>query len=172
MHADQLQVADDPATRIFPIVRPSHDVSDALLFERLLRLADHADLRNGVDEEKTRNGILSKRSVNPPRKHRMSFRQRSVTYVKSFLRAFTREKRYPTCFKFRFVSSPPAASRKSIAASRWPVSNITASSNSSNESVLIRASLWARDTLTSACIALIWLKPLERARANIFSRSL
>jgi hypothetical protein len=36
----------------------------------------------------------------------MSFRQRSVTYVKSFLRAFTREKRYPTCFKFRFVSSP------------------------------------------------------------------
>ena len=27
----------------------------------------------------------------------MSFRQRSVTYVKSFLRAFTREKRYPTC---------------------------------------------------------------------------
>jgi hypothetical protein len=26
--------------------------------------------------------------------------------VKSFLRAFTREKRYPTCFKFRFVSSP------------------------------------------------------------------
>src|SRR5258708_7147235 len=37
----------------------------------------------------------------------MSFRQRSVTYVKSFLRAFTREKRYPMCFKFRFVSSPP-----------------------------------------------------------------
>ncbi len=30
----------------------------------------------------------------------------SVTYVKSFLRAFTREKRYLTCFKFRFVSSP------------------------------------------------------------------
>jgi hypothetical protein len=62
MHADQLQiiltkeqlkkaiqVADDPATRILPIVRPSHDVSDALLFERLLRLADHADLGNGVD---------------------------------------------------------------------------------------------------------------------------
>ena len=44
-----IQVADDPATRIFPIVRPSHDVSDALLFERLLRLADHADLGNGVD---------------------------------------------------------------------------------------------------------------------------
>src|SRR5258705_7008808 len=57
-------------------------------------------------EEKTRNGILSTPSVNPPRKQRMSFRQRSVTYVKSFLRAFTREKRYPTCFKFRFVSSP------------------------------------------------------------------
>ena len=36
----------------------------------------------------------------------MSLRKRSVTYVKSFLRAFTREKRYPTCFKFRFVSSP------------------------------------------------------------------
>src|SRR5437899_527087 len=62
MHADQLQivltkeqlkkaiqVADDPATRIFPIVRSSHDVSDALLFERLLRLADHADFGNGVD---------------------------------------------------------------------------------------------------------------------------
>jgi len=47
-------------------------------------------------------------SVNPPRKQRMSFRQRSITYVKSFLRAFTREKRYPTCFKFRFVSSPPS----------------------------------------------------------------
>src|SRR4029077_1837414 len=57
-------------------------------------------------EEKTRNGILSTLSVNPPRKQRMSFRQRSVTYIKSFLRAFTREKRYPTCFKFRFVSSP------------------------------------------------------------------
>jgi hypothetical protein len=39
----------------------------------------------------------------------MSFRQRSVTYVKNFLPAFTREKRYPTCFKFRFVSSPPDA---------------------------------------------------------------
>src|SRR5580704_9689258 len=62
MHADQLQivltkeqlqktilVADDPASRIFPIVRPSHEVSDALLFERLLRLADHADFGNGVD---------------------------------------------------------------------------------------------------------------------------
>src|SRR6266436_7396108 len=66
-------------------------------------------------EEKTRNGILCTPSVNPPRKQRMSFRQRSVTYVKSFLRAFTREKRYPTCFKFRFVSSPP------IAASIWQV---------------------------------------------------
>jgi hypothetical protein len=32
----------------------------------------------------------------------MSFRQRSVTYVKSSLRAFTREKRYPTCFNFRY----------------------------------------------------------------------
>ena len=61
---------------------------------------------SGVEEEKTRNGILCTPSVNPPRKQRMSFRQRSVTYVKSFLRAFTREKSYPTCFKFRFVSSP------------------------------------------------------------------
>jgi hypothetical protein len=44
-------------------------------------------------EEKTRNGILCTPSVNPPRKQRMSFKQRSVTYVKSFLRAFkgTRE---------------------------------------------------------------------------------
>src|SRR5258705_2019577 len=57
-------------------------------------------------EEKTRNGILCTPSVNPPRKQRMSFRQRSVTSIKSFLRAFTREKRYPTCFKFCFVSSP------------------------------------------------------------------
>src|SRR5258705_10169712 len=57
-------------------------------------------------EEKTRNVILCTPSVNPPRRQRMSFRQRSVTYVKSFLRAFTREKRYPTCFKSRFVSSP------------------------------------------------------------------
>jgi hypothetical protein len=46
-----------------------------------------------ASEEKTRNGILSTLSVNPPRKQRMSFRQRSVTYVKSFLRAFTRKKR-------------------------------------------------------------------------------
>jgi hypothetical protein len=60
-------------------------------------------------EEKTRNGILRTLSVNPPRKQRMSLRQGSVTYVKSFLRAFTREKRYPTCFKFRFVSSPQVA---------------------------------------------------------------
>src|SRR4029077_2243582 len=44
----------------------------------------------------------------------MSFRQRSVTYVKSFLRAFTREKRYPTCFKFRFVSSPLDAYLRSV----------------------------------------------------------
>src|ERR1700675_4519015 len=60
----------------------------------------------GFGEEKTRNGILRTPSVKPPRKQRMSFRQRSVTYVKSFLGTFTREKRYPTCFKFRFVSSP------------------------------------------------------------------
>src|SRR4029077_15073712 len=67
-------------------------------------------------EEKTRNGILSTLSVNPPRKQRMSFRQRSVTYVKNFLRAFTREKRYPTCFKFRFVSSPQVGGGR---ARRW-----------------------------------------------------
>ena len=44
-----IQVAGDPATRIFPIVRPSHDVSDVLLFERLFRLSDHADFGNGVN---------------------------------------------------------------------------------------------------------------------------
>src|SRR5258708_27023978 len=62
MHADQLQIvltkeqlqkailiANDPATRIFPIVRPAYDVSDALLFERLLCFADHADFGNCVD---------------------------------------------------------------------------------------------------------------------------
>ena len=38
---------------------------------------------------------------------RMSFRPRSVTYGKSFLRAFTREKRYLTCVNFPFLSSPP-----------------------------------------------------------------
>src|SRR5260370_15352118 len=67
-------------------------------------------------EEKTRNGILCTLSVNPPRKQRMSFRQRSVTYVKGFLRAFTREKRYPTCFKFRFVSSPLTSTMLSLKA--------------------------------------------------------
>jgi Transposase, Mutator family len=60
-------------------------------------------------EEQTRNGIFCTPSVNPPRKQRMSLRQRSVNYAKSFLRAFTREERYPTCFKFRFVSSPHKA---------------------------------------------------------------
>src|SRR5580704_7571539 len=62
MHADQLQIvlakeqlqkavliADDPTPRIFPIVRSSYDVRDSLFFERLLRLADHADFGNGVD---------------------------------------------------------------------------------------------------------------------------
>ena len=73
--------------------------------QRLLP-AQFSPLLDQLAEEKTRNGILCTPSVNPPRKQRMSFRQRSVTYVKSFLRAFTREKRYPTCFKFRFVSSP------------------------------------------------------------------
>jgi hypothetical protein len=64
--------------------------------------AQFSPLLDQLAEEKTRNGILCTPSVNPPRKQRMSFRQRSVTYVKSFLRAFTREKRYPTCFKFRY----------------------------------------------------------------------
>ena len=43
--------ATSPGSMSGPLlsVRPSHDVSDALLFERLLRLADHADLGNGVD---------------------------------------------------------------------------------------------------------------------------
>ena len=43
---------------------------------------------SGVEEEKTRNGILCTPSVNPPRKQRMSFRQRSVTYVKKFSSRF------------------------------------------------------------------------------------
>jgi hypothetical protein len=87
----------------------SYRVVEELLAERGLH-ADHVRVWRWV-EEKTRNGILSTLSVNPPRKQRMSFRQRSVTYVKSFLRAFTREKRYPTCFKFRFVSSPRLEAR-------------------------------------------------------------
>jgi hypothetical protein len=43
--------ATSPGSMSGPLlsVRPSHDVSDALLFERLLRLAHHADLGNGVD---------------------------------------------------------------------------------------------------------------------------
>ena len=53
-------------------------------------------------EEKTRNGILRTPSVNPPRKQRMSLRQRSVTYVKSFS-ALSRGEEVPkTCFKFRY----------------------------------------------------------------------
>src|SRR5258705_4606560 len=74
--------------------------------ESMITAALTRPLAHGLIEEKTRNGILCTPSVNSPRKQCMSFRQRSVTYVKSFLRAFTREKRYPTCFKFRFVSSP------------------------------------------------------------------
>jgi len=38
-------------------------------------------------EEKTRNGILSTLSINPPRKQRMSFRQRSVTYCRTVLKS-------------------------------------------------------------------------------------
>ena len=39
----------------------------------------------------------------------MSFRTRSVTHGKSFLRAFSREKRYLTCVNFPFLSSPQSA---------------------------------------------------------------
>src|ERR1700738_314842 len=56
--------------------------------------------------ENSRNGILCTPRVNPPRKQRMSFRPRSVTHGKSFLRAFTRENRYLTCVNFPFLSSP------------------------------------------------------------------
>jgi hypothetical protein len=42
-------IADDPTPRIFPIVCPTHDVSRALLLERLFRLTDHAHFRNCVD---------------------------------------------------------------------------------------------------------------------------
>jgi hypothetical protein len=45
-------------------------------------------MRYAALEEKTRNGILCTPSVNPPRKQRMSFRQRSVTYVKKFSSRF------------------------------------------------------------------------------------
>ena|SRR5271166_1270488 len=41
----------------------------------------------------------------------MSLRPRSVTYGKSFLRAFTRQKRYLTCVNFPFLSSPRDGSR-------------------------------------------------------------
>ena len=40
----------------------------------------------------------------------MSFRTRSVTYGKRFIRAFSREKQYLTCVYFPFLSSPPRAS--------------------------------------------------------------
>ena len=81
---------------------------------KALRLAIGSSRSSSGAHSESRRGFLPwgelkrrcTQSVNPPRKQRMSFRQRSVTYVKSFLRAFTREKRYPTCFKFRFVSSP------------------------------------------------------------------
>ena len=42
-------IANDPTPCIFPIVCPTHDVSRALLLERLFRLTDHAHFRNGVD---------------------------------------------------------------------------------------------------------------------------
>src|SRR6266478_2637637 len=78
MHADQLQivltkeqlqkailVANDPAAGIFPIVSPAYDVSDALLFERLLCFADHADFGNSVDavgqERRNRASVQAER---------------------------------------------------------------------------------------------------------------
>src|ERR1700730_3749240 len=61
----------------------------------------------GLPGQNSRNGILCTPSVNPPRKQRMSLRPRTVSYGKSFLRAFTREKRYLTCVNFPFLSSPP-----------------------------------------------------------------
>src|ERR1700736_1661215 len=55
--------------------------------------------------ENSRNGILCTPRVNPPRKRRI-YSGPMVTYGKSFLRAFTREKRYLTCVSFPFLSSP------------------------------------------------------------------
>ena len=68
-------------------------------------------LSNDAQGENSRNGTLCTPSVNPPRKQRMSLRPRSVTYGKSFLRAFTRQKRYLTCVNFPFLSSPRDGSR-------------------------------------------------------------
>src|SRR6266404_7364100 len=67
----------------------------------------YKEVRDGRDSSERGDVILGELCAGSSSASCMSFRQRSVTYVKSFLRAFTREKRYPTCFKFRFVSSPP-----------------------------------------------------------------
>jgi len=68
-------------------------------------LQSHEASAPDVLGENSRNGILCTPRVNPPRKQRMSFRPRSVTYGKSFLRALTREKRCLTCVNFPFLSS-------------------------------------------------------------------
>src|SRR6202035_1908621 len=62
--------------------------------------------RSRLIEEKIRNGILCTPSVNPPRKTTHVVQATIGDLPYNFLRASTREKRYPTCFKFRFVSSP------------------------------------------------------------------
>jgi hypothetical protein len=64
-------------------------------------------------------GKLKKRelftpSVNPPRKNACRSGSRLVTYDKSFLHAFTREKRYPTWVNFSFLGSPQQALRNRI----------------------------------------------------------
>ena len=76
-------------------------VLDSVIEDRLLAQAStNAEDQNRVEqlkadqrqlEEKTRNGILCTPSVNPPRKQRMSFRQRWVTYVKVSSRFHERE---------------------------------------------------------------------------------
>jgi hypothetical protein len=50
----------------------------------------------------------------------MSFRTRSVTRGKSFLRAFSREKRYLTCVNFLFLSSAQVQSRPPLRGRVFP----------------------------------------------------
>jgi Domain of unknown function (DUF4158) len=70
--------------------------------------------------ENSRKGILCTPSVNSPRKQSMSFRTRSVTRGKSFLRAFSREKRYLTCVNFLFLSSAQVQSRPPLRGRVFP----------------------------------------------------
>jgi hypothetical protein len=81
---------------------PIGSISRLILGKRL-RFADVG--------ENSRKGILCTPSVNSPRKQSMSFRTRSVTHGKSFLRASSREKRYLTYVNFPFLSSPLIDSR-------------------------------------------------------------